>query len=96
MKKLVLLVAMATTLLSCSDSNHTIKLPNGSLLEAHNSSRSIEYKRNDKVCVVRTGGQRWTICQDGEMQDTTYLHSYKEDGRTRVFSVTHKVGHIIN
>lgn len=96
MKKLLFIVAIATTLFSCSDNTHTVRLPNGSLVEAVSHARSIEYSRGMKVCITRTGFTRWTICSDGEMLDTTYVRSYEQDGKTKVYAVTHKIGQIVN
>lgn len=94
MKKLLFIAAIAATLFSCNSNTHTIILPNGAKVEATNTSRTIEYGRGMKVCIMRTGFTRWTICSDGEMLDTTYVRSYQQDGKTRVYAVTHKIGKI--
>jgi hypothetical protein len=95
MKKLVLLVAIVTTLMSCSDRRKLIKFPNGSIVKAFNQS-GIDYQERSKVCVRRsTGDPTWTICNDGEMGDTTYIVSFKVEGKDKGFVVTHKVGQII-
>jgi hypothetical protein len=97
MKKLLLLsVVIATTLFSCTDNKHVIKLPNGSLVEAANTSRTIEYARGAKVCIMKTTGTRWTICQDGEMQDTIYMVPRKTEKGMTSFHVVHKTGLIFN
>jgi hypothetical protein len=94
MKKLLFIAAIAATLFSCTGNTHTIILPNGAKVEAANVSRSIEYGRGSTVCISKTTGGRWTICTDGEMLDTVYIRSYNEDGKTKVYSVTHKIGKI--
>ena len=94
MKKLLFIAAIAATLFSCSNSDYTVKLPNGSLVEAVNHARSIEYRNGHRVCIMKTNGTRWTICSDGEMLDTSYVRSYNENGKHKVYTVTHKIGHI--
>lgn len=94
MKKLLLLVATATALFSCNSNTHTIILSNGAKVEATNTSRTIEYGRGSTVCIVKTNTSRWIICSDGEMKDTTYVRSYNEDGKHKVYTVTHKIGKI--
>lgn len=94
MKKLLFIAAIAATLFSCTTDTHTIVLPNGAKVEARNTSRSIEYGRGATVCIVKTNTSRWIICTDGEMQDTSYVRSYNEDGKTKVYTVTHKIGKI--
>jgi hypothetical protein len=95
MKRFVLMMAIAITLFSCSDREKLVRLPNGSIVKAFNQA-DIDYAERTKVCIRRsTGGPRWTICEDGEMGDTTYVVSYKEEGKDRGFIVSHKVGQII-
>jgi hypothetical protein len=94
MKKLLFIAAIAATLFSCNTDTHTIILANGAKVEARNTSRTIEYGRGSTVCIVKTNTSRWNICTDGEMHDTTYVGSYKEEGKTRVYTVTHKIGKI--
>lgn len=94
MKKLLFIAAIAATLFSCNSNTHTIILPNGAKVEATNTSRSIEYGRGSTVCIVKTNTSRWIICSDGEMLDTSYVRSYKEDGHLKVYTVTHKIGKI--
>jgi hypothetical protein len=94
MKKLLFIAAIAATLSSCNSNTHTIVLPNGAKVEATNHSRVIEYGRGSTVCISKTSGTRWTICSDGEMLDTMYVRSYQEDGKTKVYTVTHKIGKI--
>jgi hypothetical protein len=95
MKQLLLSVAIATTLFSCSDREKLVRLPNGSIVKAFNQA-DIDYSERTKVCIRRsTGAPRWTICEDGEMGDTTYVVSYKEEGKDKGFVVSHKVGQII-
>jgi hypothetical protein len=96
MKKLLLIVATATALFSCNSNTHTIILPNGAKIEAKNTSRTIEYKGGATVCVVKTNTSHWTICSDGEMLDTSYVRSYNEDGKRKVYTITHKVGKIVS
>jgi len=94
MKKLLFIAAIAATLFSCTSNTHTIVLPNGAKVEATNTSRSIEYGRGATVCIVKTNTSRWIICTDGEMIDTSFVRSYKEDGHLKVYTVTHKIGKI--
>ena len=94
MKKLLFIAAIAATLFSCNTDTHTIILANGAKVEARNTSRTIEYGRGATVCIVKTNTSRWNICTDGEMVDTSYVRSYKEDGKLKVYTVTHKIGKI--
>ena len=95
MKRFVLMMATAITLFSCSDREKLVRLPNGSIVKAFNQA-GIDYTERSKVCVRRyTGDPRWTICNDGEMGDTTYIVSFKVEGKEKGFVVTHKVGQII-
>jgi hypothetical protein len=94
MKKLLFIAAIAATMFSCNTDMHTIILPNGAKVEARDVSRTIEYGRGSTVCIVKTNTSRWMICTDGEMNDTSYVRSYKEEGKTRVYTVTHKIGKI--
>jgi hypothetical protein len=70
MKKLVLFVAIATTLFSCSVRDRAIKLENGSIIRAE-VPNDIPYNIGMKVCVKKTTKADWYICVDGEMMDTT-------------------------
>jgi hypothetical protein len=81
MKKLVLSVAIATTLFSCSPRDRAIKLPNGSIVRAE-VTNDVPYSVGTKVCIRRFANHEWQICNDGEMKDTT------------ISSVTHKVGYV--
>lgn len=94
MKKLLFIAAIAVTLFSCTSNTHTVILPNGARVEATNTSRTIEYGNGATVCIVKTNTSRWIICSDGEMLDTSYVRSYKEDGHLKVYTVTHKIGKI--
>lgn len=88
------MAAIAATLFSCNTDTHTIILPNGAKVEATNTSRTIEYGRGATVCIVKTNTSRWNICTDGEMKDTSYVRSFNEDGKHRVYTITHKIGKI--
>jgi len=91
MKKLVVLAAIAATLFSCSNEK-AIVLPNGAIVKALNRT-NIDYKSGSKVCIMKISGSNgFVICNDGEMVDTSYLRSYTENGRPRVFSVRHQIG----
>jgi hypothetical protein len=81
MKKLLLSVAIATTLFSCSPRDRAVKLPNGAIVRAE-VTNDVPYSVGTKVCVRRFPGRPWQICNDGEMNDTT------------ISSVTHKVGYV--
>lgn len=70
MKKLVLLVAIVTTLMSC-DSHEKVKLSNGAYIDAINNT-NINYYQFDEVCVQNSKGI-WYICSDGEFRDTTIV-----------------------
>lgn len=95
MRKLVLMVAIAITLFSCSDREKIVRLSNGSIVKAFNQA-DINYQEGATICIRRsTGDPKWTICEDGEMGDTTYVVSYKEEGKDKGFVVSHKVGRII-
>jgi hypothetical protein len=94
MKKLLFIAAIAATMFSCNTDMHTIILPNGAKVEARDVSRTIQYSAGTTVCIVKTNTSSWNICTDGEMIDTSYVRSYNEDGKTRVYTVTHKIGKI--
>jgi len=85
MKRLVLLVAIVTTLMSC-DTHEKVKLSNGAFIDAINSTM-INYKEFDEICVQRSKGT-WYICKDGEMNDTVM---FRASG-----NITHRVGRIRN
>lgn len=91
MKKLLLLVAIATTLLSCGRDYEQVKLPNGAFVKALNNT-DMHFAIGQRVCINRTSGSAWIICEDGEMQDTTTSHTYNtENGKGRFISM-HKTG----
>ncbi len=81
MKKLVLLVAIATTLFSCSQRDRVIKLDNGAIVRAE-VTNDIPYHIGAKVCIRKFPNRPWQICNDGEMMDSV------------VRSVTYKVGYV--
>ncbi len=81
MKKLLLSVAIATTLFSCSQRDRAVKLANGAIVRAE-VTNDIPYHIGAKVCIRRFPGRPWQICNDGEMLDTT------------ISSITHKVGYV--
>ena len=85
MKKLLLLVAIATTLLSC-DTTEKVKLSNGTYVNAINNT-DINYSDFDAVCVQHSK-EGWYVCNDGEMRDTTIVLA---SGR-----VKHRIGKIVN
>jgi len=67
MKKLVLIVAMATTLMSCNRYVN-VKLTNGAIVKCLNESR-IDFPEYTQVC-VHNNRSMWYVCEDGEMRDT--------------------------
>ena len=85
MKKLVLLVAIVTTLLSC-DTVEKVKLSNGAYIDAINNT-NINYSDFDAVCVQHSK-EGWYVCNDGEMRDTTIVLASG--------SVKHRIGRIEN
>jgi len=84
MKKLVLLVAIVTTLMSC-DSHEKVKLSNGAYIDAINNT-NVNYYGFDEVCVQRTK-DKWYICSDGEFKDTLIVRSSG--------NITHRIGKVI-
>lgn len=91
MKKLLVILITAITLMSCGREKKAVTLPNGAVIEATNTS-NIRYLLNAKVCVRKSSLSNWEICNDGEMQDTTYIFTYKYDGVNKTGMVTHKTG----
>jgi hypothetical protein len=91
MKKLVLLVAIATTLLSCGRDYEQIKLPNGAFVKALNTT-DMHFAIGQRVCINRTSSSAWVVCEDGEMRDTTTFHTYHAENRKRTFMSMHKTG----
>lgn len=85
MKKLVLLVAIVTTLMSC-DTHETVKLSNGAYVDAINNTK-VNYTQFDNVCVQNSKGT-WYVCDDGEMSDTLMV---RLSGNIR-----HRIGRIMN
>lgn len=85
MKKLVFLVAIATTLLSC-DTTEKVKLSNGAYVSVKNNT-DINYTDFDVVCVQHSK-EGWYVCSDGEMRDTTIVLASG--------SITHRIGRIVN
>jgi hypothetical protein len=69
MKKLLLLTAMAVTLLSCSERDRAVTLSNGSVIRAEIVD-DVPRNIGTKVCVKRFGTRNWIICANGEMMDT--------------------------
>ena len=91
MKKLLLSVAVATMLFACGRDYKSVRLPNGAIVKALNTS-DIEYGVGSRVCVCKTTRSDWTICQDGEMQDTIYMVPRKTEKGMTSFHVQHKIG----
>ena len=85
MKKLVLIVAIATTLMSC-DSHEKVKLSNGVYIDAINNT-NVDYRAFDAVCVQRSRGT-WYICNDGEFNDTLMI--------TSSGNIKHRTGKIVS
>ena len=85
MKKLVLIVAIATTLISC-DSHEKVKLSNGAYIDAINNT-NISYYQFDEVCVQNSKGT-WYICDDGEFRDTVMV--------TSSGGIKHRTGKIVS
>lgn len=99
MKQVIVLLALcATVLTSCTDRHKTVKLANGALVEAFNPT-DIDYSRGNQVCMTHSlssyGETKWTICSDGEFQDTSYVVNYKRDGIDRTSIIIHKTGYIL-
>jgi hypothetical protein len=85
MRKLLLLVAIVTTLMSC-DSHEKVKLSNGAYIDAINNT-NINYHQFDEVCVQNSKGT-WYICDDGEFRDTVMI---RLSG-----NIKHRTGKIVN
>jgi len=85
MKKLLLLVAIVVTLMSC-DTHEKVKLSNGAYVDAINNT-NVNYTQFDNVCVQNTKG-KWYICGDGEFRDTLMVRSSG--------NITHRIGKIMN
>ena len=85
MKKLLFLVAIATTLLSC-DTVEKVKLSNGAYVSAINNT-DVDYSDYDAVCVQHSK-EGWYVSNDGEMRDTTIV--------TVSGSITHRIGRDVN
>lgn len=83
MKKLVLLVAIVTTLMSC-DTHEKVKLSNGAYITAENNT-DVNYSDFTVVC-VQHNKEGWYVCSDGEMRDTTIV--------TLSGNITHRIGRI--
>jgi hypothetical protein len=84
MKKLLLFVAIATMLFSCSPRDRAVKLENGSVVRAE-VTNDIPYHIGSKVCVKKYPKTGWKICDDGEMMDTTIISPV---------NVIHRIGHV--
>lgn len=91
MKKLLLIIITSAALMSCGRERKSVRLPNGALITVTNTS-DINYGVGSRVCTRKTSFSSWEICTDGEMQDTTYIHSYKQDGATKTAIIIHKTG----
>jgi hypothetical protein len=85
MKKLLLLVAIVTTLMSC-DTHQKVKLSNGAYIDAINNT-NLRYGAFDEVCVQHNRGT-WYICSDGEFKDTLMIRASG--------NIKHRIGKIIN
>ena len=85
MKKLVLLVAIVTTLMSC-DTHEKVKLSNGAYIDAINNT-NVNYYQFDEICVQNSKGT-WYICDDGEFNDTLMIRSSG--------NIKHRTGKIMN
>jgi hypothetical protein len=85
MKKLVLLVAIAATLMSC-DTHEKVKLSNGAYIDAINNT-NVNYYQFDEICVQNSKGT-WYICDDGEFNDTLMIRSSG--------NIKHRTGKIMN
>jgi hypothetical protein len=93
MKKLLFILITAITLMSCGIDKEAVSFSNGAIVEVVNPS-DVKYHIGSKVCVYKTTLSNWTICTDGEMQDTVYTRSYKADGVDRIAVIIHKTGRI--
>jgi hypothetical protein len=93
MKKILFIAAIAATLTSCGSREKEIVLANGTIVKALNHA-DINYRPGSTVCIKRTETSSWIICQDGELNDTSYVHTYKKDGQSNAYVVTHKIGKI--
>lgn len=96
MRKLLFFLVTAIMLSSCGKDYKSVRLPNGALVKALNTS-DIYYGAGAKVCVqkAKTAGY-WLICTDGEMHDTTYTLSRKVEGVNKSIQIIHKVGTVSN
>lgn len=91
MKKLLLVLITSIALMSCGRNEKSVRFPNGAIIVAR-CTNDIDYGQGAKVCVRKTIYSGWEICTDGEMQDTTYIISYKREGVDRSSIITHKIG----
>lgn len=91
MKKLLLVLITSIALISCGRDEKSVRLSNGAIIQARNST-DIHYGIGSKVCVRKSNFSNWEICNDGELQDTTYVHTYKQEGVNKTSVVTHKTG----
>jgi hypothetical protein len=91
MKKLLLLLTVITTLMSCGRDYEQVKLPNGSFVKAINNT-DMHYAIGQRVCINKTSNSTWSVCEDGEMQDTTTFHTFNGENGKRTFISTHKTG----
>lgn len=92
MKKLILFTLVSAAVMSCKEDRKVVLFRNGARIQVLNRS-GIEYGSNTKVCVANVNHRGWSICTDGEMQDSVIVKTMaNEAGRSVKVSVIHKTG----
>ena len=94
MKKVILVLLTASTLISCSYDQHNVRLRNGNIIKAFDT-KDRGYKSGDTVCVEApySHGDNWQIVTDETRKDTVYTHEYKRAaGDTGIFIYEYRIG----
>lgn len=94
MKKLFFIILVSAAAMSCNNPRKTVRFANGAYVTAMNNT-AVEYGNGSKVCLVNVNGFGWTVCSDGEINDTTYTVVTNFKGNSKVNKVKHRIGTIV-
>lgn len=94
MKKVMIVLIAACTLISCTSNKHNVKLRNGSIIQA-TDYEDRDLKPGTVVCLDRGVSlyPNWKIDNNGRMLDTIYVETYQSsDSSNHSFIVEYRIG----
>ena len=86
MKKLFFVLLAIGALTSCSNEK-TVKVTKTGALVNVTDNTGIDYQRGNYVCIHRGALGGWSICNDGELKDTTYTRTFRHSDSTETVAV---------